>query len=49
MGRMLRVHIGHTESQIPIKLASGGVERQNTDSGIKLLSFKSQFCYFLAA
>ena len=42
MGRISRVHLGHVKFEIPIKHGSDGTEKQNADSGVKLLY------YFLA-
>ena len=41
MGSIARVHLGRVKFEMPIKHANGGVERQNTDSGAKLLSHVS--------
>ena len=38
IGRMSRVHSGHCRFEVPIKQASGSIERQNGDSGVKLLN-----------
>ena len=38
MGRISRVHSGHFRFEMPIKQACGSIERQNGDSGVKLLN-----------
>ena len=38
MGRLSRVCSGHFRFEMPIKQASGSIERQNGDSGVKLLN-----------
>lgn len=48
IGRILRINLGHVKFEISVKCASGGVERQNTDSEVKLLGFESQLYHFLA-